>query len=266
MDGRLPNAERVQRELEEQEFARGHVPPGSPPVEPRPAATICLARPTTRRFEVLLLQRPLASRFAAGAHVFPGGTIDPDDASPEALDRVEGESAGGPPALFAAVREAFEETGLLPAATGASAAALRAARAGRARLLEGSVTFAELLAASGVRLAADEAAYFSRWITPVQFSRRYDTRFFLARHPGGEPALTREHTEYAWLDPTDALARFAAGRLPMLFPTRTTLELLDRFASLDEVFQAFERRAVKPILAELIFEAGRIRPAPVELD
>ena len=100
----------------------------------------------------------------------------------------------------------------------------------------------------------------------MQFSRRYDTRFFLTRHPGGEPALTREHTAFAWLDPADALGRFAAGRLPMLFPTRTTLELLDRFGSLDDVFESFQGRPVRPILAELIFESGRIRPAPVVLE
>lgn len=262
-------AERVQRDIEEQEFARGHVPPGSPPVEPRPAATICLARPTGRRFEVLLLQRPLQSRFAAGAHVFPGGTVDPEDSSPDALDLMRGEtdeSADEPPALFAALREAFEETGLLPAAGPSAPEAVRAAQAGRDRLLAGSVTFAELLRESGIRIDTSDVVYFSRWITPVQLSRRYDTRFFLARHPGGEPKLTREHTAFAWLDPAEALTRFAAGRLPMLFPTRTTLELLDRFDSLEEVFGAFRKRPVRPILAELIFEAGRIRPAPVVLD
>lgn len=264
--GELPEAERVQRAIEEEEFARGHIPPGSPPVEPRPAATICVARSTTHRFEVLLLERPLETRFAAGAHVFPGGTVDPEDSSAEAIDRVEGGPAGEPQAVFAALREAFEETGLLPAAGDASSAALMAARARRESLLDGSLTFVELLAESGVRLDASTVVYFSRWITPVEFSRRYDTRFFLARHTGGEPELTREHTAFAWLDPADALARFAAGRLPMLFPTRTTLELLDRFGSLDEVFHAFQGRMVKPILAELIFEAGRVRPAPVVLE
>lgn len=264
--GELPDAERVQRAIEEEEFARGHIPPGSPPVEPRPAATICVARSTTHRFEVLLLERPLETRFAAGAHVFPGGTVDPEDSSAEAIDRVEGGPAGEAQAVFAALREAFEETGLLPAAADASSSALMAARARRESLLDGSLTFVELLAESGVRLDASTVVYFSRWITPVEFSRRYDTRFFLARHTGGEPELTREHTAFAWLDPADALARFAAGRLPMLFPTRTTLELLDRFGSLDEVFHAFQGRMVKPILAELIFEAGRVRPAPVVLE
>ncbi len=264
--GELPDTERVQRQIEEEEFSRGHIPPGSPPVEPRPAATICLARSSSRRFEVLLLQRPLESRFAAGAHVFPGGTVDPEDSAAEAIGRVEGRPDGEPQAVFAALREAFEETGLLPAALGATPDALMAARARRESLLDGSLSFARLLAETGIRLDASAVAYFSRWITPVQFSRRYDTRFFLARHPGGEPALTREHTAFAWLDPADALRRFAAGRLPMLFPTRTTLELLDRFGSLDEVFESFQARQVKPILAELIFESGRIRPVPVVLE
>ncbi len=105
--GELPDTERVQRDIEAEEFARGHIPQGSPPVEPRPAATVCLARSTTRRFDVLLLQRPVESRFAAGAHVFPGGTVDPEDSSAEAIDQVKDGTAGEPQAVFAALREAF---------------------------------------------------------------------------------------------------------------------------------------------------------------
>jgi len=260
--------DRVQRAIEEQEFARGHVPPGTPAVDPRPAATVCLARPAGGGFEVLLLQRPLASRFAAGAHVFPGGTIDPEDRSSEALDRLSScafESMTVRAALFAGFREAFEETGLLLASEGVDPDALGQVRNSRTALLEGSVTFARLLERSGVMLDAASAVYFARWITPVELDRRYDTMFFMARHPGGTPEITHEHTAFVWMEPAEALDRFRAGLLPMLFPTRMTLELLRRFDRLDEVFVAFREREVKPILARLIIEEGRIRPAPVEL-
>ncbi len=258
------DAERIQREIEQQEFTRGHLPPGSEPVEPRPAATICLARPGAGAFEVLLLRRPLESRFAAGAHVFPGGTIDPEDGSAAALGRIDGSCEAEPEALVAALREAFEETGLLLAAAGAGQVALARAVSGRQRLLTGALTFADLLAAAGVMLDASAAVYFARWITPVELDRRYDTRFFLGRHPGGEPQLTAEHTGHLWLSPEEALGRFEVGRLPMLFPTRKTLELLARFTRLEEVFEAFRAREVEPILAELIIEDGRVRPAPVD--
>lgn len=266
MNGDLSDAERIQRVIEEEEFARGHVEPGSLPVEPRPAATICLARAAASGFDVLLLRRPLASRFAAGAHVFPGGTIDPEDRSPAALERLVGGEISEPEALFAALREAFEETGLLLAAAGQDPEAAAKVLAGRDRLLAGETTFPELLAESDVELDASSAVYFTRWITPVQLDRRYDTRFFLARHPGGEPRLTREHTDFRWLEPSVALELFGAGRLPMLFPTRKTLELLGRFDRLEDVFTSFRKREVKPILARIIVEDGRVVPVPFDYD
>ncbi len=154
MNGDLSDAERIQRAIEEEEFARGHVEPGSPPVEPRPAATICLARPAGSGFEVLLLRRPLASRFAAGAYVFPGGTIDPEDRSAAALERLVGGEISEPEALFAAVREAFEETRVLLAAAGQDPEAVARVLTGRDRLLGGETTFPELLAESDVELDA----------------------------------------------------------------------------------------------------------------
>lgn len=266
VNGGLSDAERIQRAIEEEEFARGHVEPGSPPVEPRPAATICVARTADSGFEVLLLRRPLASRFAAGAHVFPGGTIDPEDRSPAALERLVGGEISEPEALFAALREAFEETGFLLGAGGQDPEAAARVLSGRDRLLAGETTFPELLTESDVELDASSAVYFTRWITPVQLDRRYDTRFFLARHPGGEPRLTREHTDFRWLEPSVALELFGAGRLPMLFPTRKTLELLGRFDRLEDVFTSFRKREVKPILARIIVEDGRVVPVPFDYD
>jgi 8-oxo-dGTP pyrophosphatase MutT (NUDIX family) len=215
----------------------------------------------------LLLQRPLSSRFAAGAHVFPGGTIDAEDEAAETLALLKDHGADEPQALLAALREAFEETGLLLTAPGSLDAKLRdRLLADRARLLEGEMSFGSLLRRHGMALDGSAAEYFARWITPVQLSRRYDTRFFLARHPGGEPVLTREHTAFVWLDPSEALERFSAGSLPMLFPTRKTLELLSRFERLDDALASFREREVRPILAELIVVDGQIRPVPVDGD
>lgn len=215
---------------------------------------------------MLLLQRPLSSRFAAGAHVFPGGTIDADDGTPDLLSRFEGTPVEEPEALIAALREAFEETGLLPGAGSLDVGLTERLLEERQRLLSGQISFGSLLKRHGISLDASGTEYFARWITPVQLSRRYDTRFFLARHPGGEPVLTREHTTSQWLPPDEALRRFAAGRLPMLFPTRWTLELLSRFSGLDEALAAFRARRVRPILAELVVVDGQIRPVPVDVD
>jgi 8-oxo-dGTP pyrophosphatase MutT (NUDIX family) len=208
----------------------------------------------------------VSSRFAAGAHVFPGGTVDADDEAPETVALLKGDPVDEPHALIAALREAFEETGLLPAAGSLDAELRGRLLEDRQGLLKGEISFGSLLRRYGIGLDGTGSEYFARWITPVELSRRYDTRFFLAEHPGGEPVLTREHTAFAWLTPAEALERFSAGRLPMLFPTRKTLELLSRFHRLDDAMASFREREVRPILAELVVVDGQIRPAPVDLD
>jgi 8-oxo-dGTP pyrophosphatase MutT (NUDIX family) len=256
--------ERIERE----EFARGHREPGAPPVEPRPAATIVLARPAGDDapggvFDVLLLRRPERSRFAAGAYVFPGGVIDEADADPEIVDALRPEHrVGERPALVAALRELFEETGLLLADEPFPAAVTAADTLGptRARLLAHGCTFAGVAAEFGLTFRKLDVLYISRWITPAQLARRYDTRFFFAVSPGGEPELTDEHTAHLWMSPHLALARFGAGQLPMLFPTWRTLETLAELDTLDAVTEAFRGREVEPILAKLDTSGGRFRP------
>lgn len=251
---RLDEVERIERE----EFARGHVPPGAEPVRPRPAATLVLARDTLPRFEVLLLRRPESSRFAAGAFVFPGGVIDPEDGSPAAtgsLPRGLREPEGA--AAVAALRELFEETGLLPADRVPPREALDSARA---ELLADQVTFPGLVERLDLRFEGLEGAYFARWITPTRLSRRYDTRFFLARSRGGDPRLTAEHTDAAWLSPAEALARFRARELPMLFPTLHTLDDLAGFDDLEAVLEAYAEREVEPIRPRLLVRGGDVKP------
>lgn len=256
--GREPSeVERVERE----EFARGHIGPEDEPVEPRPAATVVLAREGDEGLETLLLRRPERARFAAGAYVFPGGAIDAGDrdrglaailAGPGGAERAE------TAALAAGLRELFEETGILLADRLPAQAALERAREA---LLADRLTFRELAESLDLTFRKLRAVYFARWITPERLARRYDTRFFVAVSPeGAEPRLTPEHTERLWIRPARALEQFHAGELPMLFPTWKTLEGLRGFGGLEEALAELARREVKAIQARLVVDGERVHP------
>ncbi len=254
----LTESERVERE----EFARGHLPPGEEPVPARAASTLALLRPGSAGgapMEVLLLERPRTSRFAAGAYVFPGGVVDPEDAGVEleerlgpAVTRAEG------PALAAALRELFEETGLLPADRLPGAVEL--AR-GRAALLEGRTDFGEVLLRWDLAFRGLRAAYLSRWVTPERLDRRYDARFFVAEHRGGDVRLVGDElVDSVWMGPNEALERFRAGDLPMLLPTRRTMTELARFDDLDELFAWAAAREVRAHRPRLRVEGDSVIP------
>lgn len=269
-------SESPQARIEREEFARGHIPPGGEPVEPRPAATIVLARPgrnaRTERshaeragdfgaFEVLLLERPGTSRFAAGAFVFPGGAIDPADAAD-----AEADDGRLPPlplreraALVAAIRELFEETGILlghpPPEPGP------ALERAREDLLSDRRSLLDVARELEVSFAASRVAYFARWITPSRLTRRYDTRFFFAlAGSDAEPRLTPEHVSALWIPPAEALARFRAGELPMLFPTWKTLDRLAAFPSLAAALEGLRAAEVEEMTPRLEVEGDAVRP------
>lgn len=259
-DDDLTESERIER----QEFARGHIEPGEEPVDPRPAATMVLARPARGPggdgpLEVLFLRRPEQSRFAAGAYVFPGGVVDPEDGAAGLEDRFgPAVTDAEPGALVAALREGFEETGILPADDQPPRRELERARG---RLLRGETDFGTLVRRLDLEFRGLRAAYFARWITPPRLSLRYDARFFLARHRGGEPRLVHgEHTEAIWLDAPEALRRFEAGRLPMLYPTRKTVEDLAELGTLDEAFRTYRERRVEAVRPRLLVEGEAVVP------
>ena len=242
-------------------FAERIEAPPEPPAEARPAATAVLLRDGAVGPEVLLLRRHRSSGFVPGAYVFPGGRVDAADAGPATLALLDGREPDAEPDasyIAAAVREVFEETGVLLArdAAGRPAADASAPEFARwrAALLEDRATLADVLAALGLRIAAGDIVYCAHWITPVAEPRRYDTRFFLARLPEGAEASVdeREMTDAVWLRPAEALERFRAGRLPMVFPTVHTLESLAPFSSVTEALDAFRGCAVTPTLPRLV--------------
>jgi 8-oxo-dGTP pyrophosphatase MutT (NUDIX family) len=270
MTGNGPT-ERVE-EIERQEFARGHISSGEQPVDPRAAATIVLAREAARgpksgsavgAFEVLLLRRPDTARFAAGAYVFPGGVVDEadGDAAWEGILHPD-HTLTERPALVAALRELFEETGLLPAdgLAGSTPQTGSALARARARLLANEAEFSEIVTELGLTFRELDLVYFSRWITPRQLTRRYDTRFFLAVDPGAEPELTDEHTAYEWLSPRVALEGLRTGELPMLYPTWKTLETLAGFETLEAALGSLRVGPIEPILAKLEVRGDRFLP------
>lgn len=259
----MTDLRRITERIEREEFARGNIGPGEHPAKPRPAATIVLAwvGADGDPYRVLLLRRPETTRFAAGAYVFPGGVIDEADGSGAVLDllpdALRGEQA---PAAVAALRELFEETGILPADRPVDA---ESAAAAREALLEGRLDFAAAAARTGARFRTLRAAYLSRWITPARFARRYDTRFFLAvlaDEAPPVPVLTDELDAHLWIEPSEAVRRFADGRLPMLFPTRTTLEELAAEPDLGELITRRRNQPPEPIEPRLVVRGDSVRP------
>jgi len=216
---------------------------------PRPAATLVLVRDADAGIEVFMIRRTQSAAFMGGAHVFPGGGVDASDASAElqahfhGLDDVEasrllGLERGGLAYWAAAVRECFEEAGLLLAhdANGEYANLNHAQRAQvfaqwRESVRAGRATLAELCREHELRLAAGRMAYYSHWITQPGRPRRYDTRFFVAEAPASQtPSHDNSETvDHTWIQPAEALARHRRGEMQLVFPTIKTLESIARF-------------------------------------
>jgi len=258
--------------LEEQELAAAEaMGPDRVPVTPRAAAGVVLARDTTAGPEVLLVLRRSDARFAAGAHVFPGGTLDVEDSDPEwsellVAPRTEATAGatdqGGPSELtfvVAALRETFEETGaLLAGDTIPSPGELAAARSD---LVAGRRSFLEIIRDWRVVLAADRLVLCARWITPEALPRRYDARFFLEEAPPDVEVSAEqgELVEHLWIRPQDALEIYFDFRLRLLYPTAKTLSWLEDGDSVEEWRERFLNKQVKPILPRLRWEAdGRV--------
>jgi 8-oxo-dGTP pyrophosphatase MutT (NUDIX family) len=223
-------------------MGRRPAPVTGEPARPHPAATVVLLRPSANGLEVLLTRRPSTMAFAAGMMVFPGGRVDAADSDPglaarsslTPADAAERLGGGAEPELaaalhVAAIRELFEEAGILLAdASGVVAAASddsdRAAL--RADLLAGRITFAEVADRLDLRLRPDLLVPIARWLTPVAYPRRFDARFFAAElPPGTTPTFVGDEVaDHRWTTPRDALDALAAQEIEMWIPTSSTLQ------------------------------------------
>ena len=207
------------------------------PATPRPAATVLLLRDSDAGIEVLMTRRSLTASFAPGAYVFPGGGVDAADAAAHAhASRRATQSDLHLTQAIAAIRESFEELGVLLAhhADGAAATAADIAAIDR------KLPFASQCAAHGLQLAAAQVFVLAHWITDRDLPRRFDVPFLVARMPPDQTPVADEAEQFepVWVRPADALARHTAGAFFIIFPTIRTLERLQAFDTVAAVLQA----------------------------
>lgn len=250
--------------------ARRFYDEGGTPAGPRRAATVVLLRDAADGVEAYLIRRVASMAFASGMHAFPGGAVDPRDTSHDVAWSgptpaewavrlgLEDESAARA-MVCAAVRETFEESGVLLAGTDPSTVVGDVSgpewEAERQALVDRDLAFSDFLAERGLVLRSDLLAAWSRWITPEFEPRRYDTCFFLAGLPRAQRTrdVGGEADRVEWISPSDAVARFERGEMAMFPPTVATLAELAGNGSVAAALRAAAARDLTPITPKITF-------------
>jgi 8-oxo-dGTP pyrophosphatase MutT (NUDIX family) len=246
------------------------------PVRARPASTVVILRDAPAGIEVFMVVRHHAIDFASGALVFPGGKVDAEDAS-EAWRGLAAAAPGVPDRSFlvAAGRETFEEAGLVLARRRGeteivdAATADRLVAAHRARLLQGEVSFVDIMRSEGLTLALDMMVPFAHWITPEPMPKRFDTHFLLVAAPVSQLGAHdgSESVEGVWITPSQALAEAQAGRRTLVFATRMNLAKLARYGSVAEAVAATRAKPVVTVTPKVRkTPEGRWLQIPAEAD
>lgn len=240
------------------------------PVVPKPAATVLLLRddpnppPGRDPLQVFLQRRAAGMAFAGGMTVFPGGGVDPSDRpdparwsgpSPSQWGQrlaCDADLAGA--LVHAAVRETFEECGVLLAGPGPVPHHEREALVAHRR------TLGQVLAAAHLSLNSELLTAWSRWITPEQSPKRYDTAFFVARVPDGQDAdaHTTEAVEATWWHPATALEHWERGDMQLLAPTFTSLREIAEHPDAASVLAAAAQRVVRPVIPMVRREGDQV--------
>lgn len=247
-------------------------------VTPRPASTVLLLRDgAAGEIEVFMMVRHYEIDFNSGALVFPGGSVDSGDqeiiARPELYSGGEELDAGSLSFRIAAIRETFEESGILLARPRGSNSLVEAKRAAeiegrdRAALCEGKTTFLKVLSDNEVVLALDELVPYAHWITPEGMPKRFDTWFFLAAAPPEQAGAHdgKESTDSIWVSPREALAGGESGRFKLPFPTTRNLIRLGKQSSVKAALNDSKGKkvvTVMPVMTKL--NGGRQLRIPLE--
>ncbi len=248
-------------------------------VKPRPASTILLLRDAEARkeIEVFMMVRHYEIDFNSGALVFPGGSVDKGDheiiADRSLYSGGDGMDAGELSFRIAAIRETFEESGILLARPRGSRQLIDATHAGeietahRAALCEGTTSFLKVLTDNALLLALDELVPYAHWITPEGVPKRFDTWFFLAAAPPDQLGAHdgKESTDSIWVSPREALEGGQTGRFKLPFPTTRNLIKLGKQDSVKSAIDDSRGKKiveVTPILTKT--PNGRMLRIPLE--
>ena len=230
----------------------------------RPASTMLLLRDGSAGMEVFMVVRHHQIDFASGALVFPGGSIDPDDrvvAQDAALTRtLSGLDATALSFRIGAVRETFEECGILLARTEGADEMVSAVRAGeiagehRGALCEGKRSFSDILRTERLVPALDLLVPFAHWITPVGLPKRFDTHFYVAVAPADQLGAHdgSESVDSIWINPSAAVEGAKSGRFKLVFPTERNLVKLGKQNSAASVIAAARSEPVVTVLPEIV--------------
>jgi 8-oxo-dGTP pyrophosphatase MutT (NUDIX family) len=247
------------------------------PVQPRDASTVILVRrgqPVGEPWQCFMVRRHVLSDFAADVFVFPGGKVDEGDYDERLAMYVVGHPAidGAGDGLstwralrLAAVRELFEEAGVLLATRDGDLADLSGHQEQYSRLRQelqsGDTTLLEMAQSQGLRYPLDRLHPFSRWITPEPFTRRYDTRFFVAYMPPHQEPLhdALETTDSVWIAPDKALEEYSAGRFPLVFATEKHLERMARYRSIEDLIASTAASDLEPVMPKVVEDGGTER-------
>lgn len=237
-------------------------------VQPRLAATIILMREQQigdgQGVEVFMVQRVTQSEFMPGVYVFPGGSVSSEDREAEQADGLcqpvfpgqadpEGRTTLGTGVRAAAIREVFEEAGVLLAYRDGQILAINDEEIARYQgyreaFQQRRGSLIDMARAERLTLATDQLHYFAHWITPEGLPKRFDTHFFIAAAPEQQEAAydRLETSAGAWINPAAALVGYERGEFPLVFATIHQLRALAAFNSVQEALAFTETQHVPP--------------------